>query len=193
MKICVFGAASPKINQEYYKKVYDLSKTLAENGNSLVFGAGSSGLMGAAAYGFSENGGYVEGVIPKFFEEEGYEAIFYKSDKLNYTNTMSERKTMMEDLADAFIITPGGVGTLEEFFEVLTLKQLGRHKKPVVVYNIDGFYNDLNSFFKKMRIENAISKECYNLFTVFDKKEDIIEYLKNYNTDNIEWNRLKKM
>ena len=141
MKICVFGAASAAIDQCYIDAVERLTEEMARRGHSLVFGAGGSGLMGAAARGTKRGGGYIHGVIPNFFREERLESIFGACDKLTFTETMAERKTTMEDDCDAFIIVPGGIGTLEEFFEVITLKQLGRHHKAIAFYNIDGYYD----------------------------------------------------
>ena len=137
MKICIFGAASAHIDDIYIKKVEELGELLAKRGHSLVFGAGATGLMGAAARGFKRGGGFIHGVIPKFFREESVELIYEDCDKITYTETMSERKKTMEDECDAFIVTPGGIGTFEEFFEVLTLKQLGRHQKAIVIYDIE--------------------------------------------------------
>ncbi|MBO5784143.1 MAG: TIGR00730 family Rossman fold protein, partial [Clostridia bacterium] len=125
MKCCIFGAASPLIDQKYIEKTEDLGRFLAKNGHSLVFGAGANGLMGAAARGFSEEKGEIVGVIPHFFRDENIEEIFEDCTEIVYTETMQERKFTMEELADCFIIVPGGIGTFEVFFEVLTLKQLG--------------------------------------------------------------------
>ena len=127
MRVCVYGSASDNIEEKYKQKTFELGKELAKRGHSLIFGAGSEGLMGAAARGFKAGGGHVHGVIPKFFEEGGYEAIFYEADEITYTETMAERKAKMEDGCKAFIIVPGGIGTFEEFFQVFTLKQRGRH------------------------------------------------------------------
>ena len=126
MKICIFGASSATIDQTYITEVERLAETMARRGHSLVFGAGATGAMGAAARGTKRGGGFIQGVIPEFFREEGVERIYPECDLLTFTDSMAQRKTMMEDLADAFIIAPGGIGTLEEFFEVITLKQLGR-------------------------------------------------------------------
>ncbi len=123
MKICVFGAASAHIDKIYIDTVEELGRKMAERGHSLVFGAGGTGLMGAAARGVKSGGGYVHGVVPSFFKNDGVEQLFDACDKMTYTQTMRERKAIMEDEADAFIITPGGVGTFEELFEVVTLKQ----------------------------------------------------------------------
>ena len=133
MRICIFGASSAHIDEFYIKAVEDLAEKMARRGHSLVFGAGATGAMGAAARGTKRGGGYIHGVIPEFFREEGVEKIYTECDELTYTKTMAERKTLMEDDAEAFIIVPGGIGTLEEFYEVLTLKQLGRHNKAMAI------------------------------------------------------------
>ena len=129
MKICVFGAASSLIDPAYIEKVEELGREMVKRGHSLVFGGGARGLMGAVARGVRAEGGYIFGVIPKFFEEEDVEVIFRQCDELIKPDTMRERKQLMEDNADAFIIVPGGIGTFEEFYEILTLKQLCRHNK----------------------------------------------------------------
>jgi uncharacterized protein (TIGR00730 family) len=139
MKICVFGAASSMIDEEYKIKVEALGREMVKRGHSLVFGGGGHGLMGAAAKGVRAENGHIFGVIPRFFEEEDVEVLFKGCDEVVYTETMRERKQIMEDNADAFIVVPGGIGTFEEFFEILTLKQLCRHNKPIAVYNIKGY------------------------------------------------------
>lgn len=192
MKICVFGAASDKINKRYIDETYELSEFLGKAGHSLVFGAGSCGIMGACARGFKDGGGKIHGVIPKFFEENGFEKIFYEADEITRTDTMAERKTTMEDECDAFIIAPGGIGTLEEFFEALTLKQLGRHKKAVIVFNACGYYDKIKDFFDVMVKEGFVNGECLKLFTFLEKKEDVAAYLASYSDDDITWNILKK-
>jgi len=126
MKICVFGAASPKIDQEYIDKVELLGEEMVKRGHSLVFGGGANGLMGAVARGVQSQGGRIEGIIPSFFENEEIEAVFEYCDEVFETATMRERKQIMEDRSDAFVIVPGGIGTFEEFFEIMTLRQLCR-------------------------------------------------------------------
>ena len=192
MTICIYGAASDNIKKKYLEDAYELAKTLGKAGHSLVYGAGSSGVMGASARGFKEGGGKVHGVIPYFFEENGFEKIFFEADKLTRTKTMAERKTTMEDECDAFIIAPGGIGTLEEFFEALTLKQLGRHKKAIVVYNAGGYYDKIKEFFDIMIKEGFVNDECAKLFVFLSTKEEILKYLETYSPDDITWNILKK-
>ena len=192
MKICIFGAASDRIDKKYVEDCYNLAKALALRGHNLVFGAGGEGLMGAAARGFKDNGATVHGVIPKFFEENGYEAIFAGCDTLTRTETMAERKTIMENEADAFIITPGGIGTFEEFFEVLTLKQLGRHKKPIAIYNSYGYYTELEKFIDGIIETKFVNKECKLLYKLLDTHQGVINYIENYSPVGVKWDILKR-
>ena len=191
MKICIFGAASAHIDDNYIKAVERLGKSLALRGHSLVFGAGGTGLMGAAARGFKAGGGDIHGVIPNFFREECVEVIYDGCDKITYTKTMAERKSVMEDLADAFIITPGGIGTFEEFFEVLTLKQLGRHGKAMAVFNIDGYYDDLEKFMQTVADKKFITFKCSQMYQCFTDECKMIDYIENYGGQTTPWQKLK--
>ena len=191
MKICVFGAASAHIDEVYIKAVEELCEKLAKHGHSLVFGAGATGLMGAAARGFKRGGGFVHGVIPEFFRDEQVDAIFDKCDKVTFTKTMSERKFTMEDEAEAFIIAPGGIGTFEEFFEVLTLKQLGRHKKAIAIFNIDGYYDDLERFMQTVTERKFITFKCNEMYSYFTDGGEIVKYLESYKPSGDDWRKLK--
>ncbi len=191
MKICIFGAASAHIDDNYIKAVERLGKSLALRGHSLVFGAGGTGLMGAAARGFKAGGGHIHGVIPNFFREECVEVIYDGCDKITYTKTMAERKSVMEDLADAFIITPGGIGTFEEFFEVLTLKQLGRHGKAMAVFNIDGYYDDLEKFMQTVADKKFITFKGSQMYQCFTDECKMIDYIENYGGQTTPWQKLK--
>ena len=182
MVICVFGAASEAVDSVYKEQCYALCKTLGEHGHSLIFGAGSEGLMGAAARGFRDAGANVHGVIPKFYE----------ANELTFTETMAERKQKMEDGCDAFIIVPGGIGTFEEFFEVLTLKQLGRHKKAIAVYNIAGYYDGLDKMFDGIIDRKFVNDECRKLYKTLGSAEEVINYVENYSADNLDWDLLKR-
>lgn len=191
MKICIFGAASAHIDDIYIKAVEELGEKLAKRGHSLVFGAGATGLMGAAARGFKRGGGFIHGVIPEFFCEENVELIYRGCSKITYTKSMAERKTVMEDDAEAFIIAPGGVGTFEEFFEVLTLKQLGRHKKAMVIFNIDNYYDDLEKFMQKVNERKFMNFKCGELYSLSDTADGVIDYLENYVPSEDNWRKLK--
>lgn len=177
MKICVYGAASPTIDPEYKEKVEKMGLEMAKRGHSLVFGGGGNGLMGAVAKGVRAGGGRILGVIPKFFDEEDVEEIFSNCDELIQPDTMRERKQIMEDNADAFIIVPGGIGTFEEFFEILTLKQLCRHNKPIAIYNIKGYYNELLYAIEQATVKNFIRGGCMNLFEIGEDTEKLFAYI----------------
>jgi len=179
MRICVYGAASPTIDKGYIKKVEEMGKIMVERGHSLVFGGGGNGLMGAAARGVRENGGYIVGVIPQFFENESVEEICDFCDELIKPDTMRERKQIMEDNSDAFIVTPGGIGTYEEFFEILTLKQLCRHNKPIALYNINGFYDDISAAMDSAIKKNFIKEDCRELFFVTESVEELFAYIES--------------
>ena len=177
MKICVYGAASSAIDKEFITKVEEMGKKMVQRGHSLVFGGGGNGLMGAAARGVREAGGYILGVIPKFFEDENVEALYPHCDELVEPDTMRERKQIMEDNADAFIIVPGGIGTFEEFFEILTLKQLCRHNKPIAVYNLKDYYNEMLCMLDAAGEKNFLREDCNELFFVSDDLEKVFSYV----------------
>ena len=163
MKICVFGAASNLIDEKYVKDSEELCYKLAKNGHELVFGAGAR----------------ITGVIPHFFKTDTVEPIYDKCDELIFTDTMRERKKIMEDTADAFVVLPGGIGTLEELFEIITLKQLAQHKKPIAFYNIYGYYDKLMGFLDHCESEKFIREGCHNLYLASDDDEKIIEYIED--------------
>ncbi len=177
MRICVYGAASPTIDLEYIEQVEIMGKILAERGHSLVFGGGGNGLMGAAARGFRDGGAEILGVIPKFFDDEKVEAICDFCTELVMPDTMRERKQIMEDNADAFIVVPGGIGTFEEFFEILTLKQLCRHNKPIAIYNLKGYYNEINEVMNISISKNFIRENCLELYKTSEDLDELIEYI----------------
>ena len=188
MKITIYGASSEKIDKKYMKVVEAFGEHMAKRNHSLVFGWGAHGLMGAAARGVRKGGGYIHGVIPKFFEENGYKAIYYDADKITWTKTMAERKETMESDCDAFVVVPGGVGTFEEFFQILSLKQLCQLDKPIVLYNIDGYYDNLYKFLEDT-VEHKFMKEYYlDLFKMCSREDEIFEYIENYYQDE---NRVK--
>ena len=191
MRICVYGAASPTIDPEYIRQVEIMGEEMAKRGHSLVFGGGGNGLMGAAARGVTKGGGHIIGVIPKFFEEEAVEAIYDKCDELIMPETMRERKQIMEDHADAFIITPGGIGTYEEFFEILTLKQLCRHNKPIAVFNVLNYYDGLNGVMEQATQKNFIRESCDTLYYITDNLENLLNYIEAPIDDTLTVKQLK--
>lgn len=177
MRICVYGAASPSIDKKYIELTEKMGEAMVKKGHSLVFGGGGNGLMGAAARGVKKAGGSILGVIPSFFDSENIEAICDFCDKLITPETMRERKQIMEDNSDAFIVVPGGIGTYEEFFEILTLKQLCRHNKPIAVYNQLGYYDELFKTMKQAVSKKFIKEDCLELFFISNNEEEIFDYL----------------
>lgn len=178
MNICVFGSSSDRIDKEYLNTAEHLGKTLAQKGHNVVFGAGEYGVMGAVARGVTSENGKLIGVSPKFFLE--MDVIYGKCTELIYTETMHERKGIMEDKSDAFIICAGGMGTFEEFFEVLTLKQLRRHSKPIIVYNVKGYYNPMIAMMNNAVEEKFMTDDCNRLYTVANTEEEVFAQLENY-------------
>ncbi len=191
MNVCVFGSASDKIDAKFIEAGERLGENLAKRGHKLVFGAGAQGMMGAVARGFKKGDGKVLGIIPKFFEEKGYEGIFYESDRLVYTQSMSERKMTMSNMCDAYIIVPGGIGTFEEFFEVLTLKQLGVHRKAIVVFDMFGYYKEMNQMMDASIQKEFVKDECEKLYATFSTEEEVINYIENYSEEGVNWAILK--
>lgn len=139
--ICVFCGSATGKNSKYIKTARMLGRYLAENNIRLVYGAGNIGLMGQLADACLDAGGEVLGVIPDFLKKK--EVYHTGLTELIVTTTMHQRKEIMEKHADAFIVLPGGFGTLDEFFEILTWRQLGLHHKPIAIYNPDGYYDHL--------------------------------------------------
>ncbi len=184
MRICVFGAASPTIDEKYIKATEEMGKRLAQRGHDMVFGGGGNGLMGAAARGFKAGGAHIIGVIPEFFENENVEKIFEGCDQLIQPQTMRERKQIMEDHADAFIVVPGGIGTYEEFFEILTLKQLCRHKKPIALYSLYGYYDELNAVIHCAMEKEFIKENCKQLYCISEDLAEIIHYTETSDGEN---------
>ena len=191
MNIAVYGAASSLIDDSYKKAGIELGREMAKRGHGLVFGGGNNGMMGASAEGVYENKGYILGVVPSFFKEANSEVSFKECSEFIYTETMRERKQQMEEHCDAFIITPGGIGTLDEFFEILTLKQLGRHNKAIVLYNINGFFDELDDMMTKSIKEKFITDDCKELYTVCTDIDEMLKFIEEYDSSEIDLSKVK--
>lgn len=176
--ICVFGASSSRIDQKYIDCAAELGRLLAENGFGLVFGGGRVGLMGAVAQSVRAHGGRVTGVIPERLNRPG---IAYECcDEMIVTATMHERKAKMEALSSGFVVLPGGFGTLEELFEVLTLIQLSYLSAPVVILNVDGYYDALISQLAAC-VDARFTHEAYlAIFRSTPTAAEAVKYLMNY-------------
>ena len=175
MNLCLYSASSDQIAPAYLQAVEALGEKLARRGHGLVFGGGAQGLMGAAARGVSSRNGYILGVAPSFFNVDG--VLYPHCTEFIYTETMRQRKQIMEDRADGFIMVPGGIGTYEEFFEMLTLKQLGRHSKPIAVLNLDGYYDLLQQMLEQTIEQGFMKPACRELYGVFSDADALLDYL----------------
>lgn len=151
MRICVFGASSDRLEASYLAAAEAFGRLLGEGGHTMIFGGGQTGLMGACARGAASAGGEIVGIAPRFFDEPGM--MYTRSSRFIWTDTMAERKTAMEEEAEGFLVLPGGIGTMEEFFEVLTQRQLGLHGKPIVLLNTNGFFEGLAALLRAMADE----------------------------------------
>lgn len=178
MNICIYGASSNKIDSSFMESAEKLGEELAKRGHSLVFGGGTNGLMGAVARGFSKKDGKIIGIAPSFFNVDG--VLFDKCDEFIYPETMRKRKEIMEQKSDAFIMTPGGVGTFDEFFEILTLKQLGLHSKPIAIFNINGYFDNLIATLNSAVDTKFMDNRTLELCPVFEETTPLINYLENY-------------
>lgn len=173
--ICVYCGSSPGTDPAFIEAARDFGKILADNGVRLVYGGGSVGLMGAVADSVIRHGGDVIGIIPEFLKSK--ERPQHLARELIVTRDMHERKQKMFELADAFVALPGGVGTLEELVEQLTWLQLGRHYKPVVLANINAFWEPLIELVDHMRTLGFIHSERQFKYIVVDKIEEALPEL----------------
>ena len=182
MNICIYGASSVKTSKEYMEATQKLGECLAKEGHSLVFGGGASGLMGAAARGFTAGGGKIIGVAPRFFDVDGI--LYDKCTEFIFTETMRERKKILEDKSDAFVVCPGGVGTFDEFFEIITLKQLGRHNKAVIIFNTGNYFDELLKLMNKAFKEDFLTEKTLSLYDVAKNEKEVLMLLKSYKGEN---------
>ena len=175
MNITLYGAASDRIDQKYVNAVEAFGTEMAQRGHTMVFGAGSTGLMGAAARGMHRGGGSIIGITPHFMHT--LEPISDLCTELIATETMAERKLLMEEKADACVIVPGGVGTLDEFYQILTLRVLGRMEKPIILYNTNGFWNSTLAVIKEGVDKGFISPDALMDFALCDTPEAVFDLL----------------
>ena len=189
MNICIYGASSADLEQIYYDKTEELGRMMAKRGHGLVFGGGATGMMGAAARGVDSEDGYILGIAPRFFDKPG--VLYENCSEFIFTETMRERKKLLEERSDATIVTPGGIGTYEEFFEILTLKSLHRLDRPIVLYNINevgGMQTSLpeevvdrmKALLQHTADEKFMDVANMELCAFMDDPEQILTYIENY-------------
>lgn len=174
-RICVYCGSGLGTNPAHAEAAQILGRAMAESGVGLVYGGGSVGLMGLLARATLDAGGTVTGIIPRFLERR--ELLMPDLTETIVTQDMHERKMRMFERADAFAALPGGVGTLEELVEQLTWAQLGRHEKPVLLANIDGFWDAFIRLLDQMRCENYVREEFEVSCLVAERAEDVVPML----------------
>ncbi|MCD8021360.1 MAG: TIGR00730 family Rossman fold protein [Clostridiales bacterium] len=173
LSICVYGAASSKIDSVFITESEKLGEEIALRNHNLVYGGGASGVMGACARGATRFGGTIIGVVPEFIDN--FEKINENCTQLIRTKTMGERKEVMEEMADAFIIAPGGIGTFDEFFQILTLTELERKKAPIVLYNVSGYYDNLIQFIHSCIEKKFIKERSGEIFHITSSPKQAID------------------
>lgn len=173
MHIAVYSASSNQLPEVYVEAARELGVLFARNGHTLVYGDGGIGLMGTIADGVLSEGGQVIGVIPRFMVEQHWNNP--RSTRTVVTETMHERKALIEQMSDAMVALPGGIGTWEELLECLTWKQLGLHTKPVVILNTNGYYDGLLACLDRMVDEHFMRPVHRNqMFSVVTRPEDVL-------------------
>ncbi len=183
--ICVFCGARMGSEPKYRELATLAGVAIAEAGLTIVYGGGRVGLMGAVADSALAAGGKVIGIIPKFLAEKEVE---HKGlTEIHVVASMHERKTMMEELSDAFVALPGGAGTLEEIFEQWTWAQLGIHTKPIGFLNADGYYDPLVEMIQRMRVAEFIQSELVDMLVIDDDIQSMIARFRSYNPPQKRW------
>lgn len=190
--ICVFCGSSRGFNNKYSEPGRELAKIIAEKNLNLVYGGANIGLMKVIADAVLENGSEVYGVMPRNLADR--EIAHTGITKMHIVETMAQRKQVMADISDAFVILPGGVGTMDEFFEVLSWNQLGFMKKPVGIYNIHGFFNHLIDYMEHAINEKFLRQEHRDNMIVDDDPESLMKRLLSFTfTEPVRWvERLKE-
>ena len=184
VNICVFASSSNKLDESFYNDAAELGKLMGQNNINIVYGGSRLGMMYACASQVKANGGKVIGVMPQRLYDMGY-GNPDDCDEFILTNGMRDRKAKMDELSDGVIALPGGFGTLEEISEMIVQKQLGYNKKPIVLLNTNGFYNGLTDFFDSIIKNNFAKYETKQLYFIAKTPMDAIEYIKAYNTNQV--------
>lgn len=182
--LTVFCGSSAGTDKKFELEAYRLGKTMADEKIELIYGGAIVGLMGTVANGVMENGGKAIGVLPYFLRDK--EIAHNNLTELIMVDTMHERKTKMNELSDGVIALPGGFGTLEELFEMLTWAQLGLHRKPIALLNTNGFYDELLSLLQNMVDKGFLKPINKEMLLVSDDVERLILLMKEYNAPLVE-------
>ncbi|NLJ19982.1 MAG: TIGR00730 family Rossman fold protein [Bacteroidales bacterium] len=180
--VCIYCASSELIRKSFFLATDELAKNLVAAGYQIAYGGGSRGLMGQLAESTLQSGGKIIGVIPRFMCEEEWN--HNGLSELILVDTMHERKAMLAQMADAVVALPGGCGTMEELMEIITWKKLGIFTKPIVILNIEGYFDELLLMLKKAVSENFMRPEHQSMWQVVDRSDKVVEAI----TTALQWN-----
>ncbi len=183
-RVTVYCASSRNIADGYFKEGEKFGQLMAQQNWTLVYGGGGTGLMGQVANSIQKYGGKTLGITPEVLKIDSL--VNTRDDEQIITRDMPERKNKMIEMADAFVALPGGFGTLEELFEVMTLKQLGFHQKPIVIASFHGYYEKMLAFFEVLYQQKFAKATYRQLYHIADNADDIIDYLNNYQPPNLD-------
>ena len=184
MKICVYLSSSDAVAPEFVDLALRLGEAIGRTGHTLVFGGNNTGLMRRLADAVKDNGGQVIGVVPQKLHDLG--RAYTRSDKLIISKDLRDRKGLMDEYADAFVALPGGLGTLEEIIEVLNLKYLRYHQKPVVFINHKGFYDPLFAAFEEFYRQRFTKRAVELLYAALPGVKELFPYLDTYQPVQVE-------
>ncbi len=178
--VTVYCSSSNLAPEPFFRAAATLGRGLAERNINLVFGGGHVGLMGRTADAALKAGGTVKGIIPRFLEER--EVAHNGLSELHVVETMHQRKMLLTDWADAFVILPGGLGTLDELMEILTWKHLGHHAKPIILLNVHGFWEQLLQFFERIAADRMIKPGYQDYYKVCNSADEALALIDHHNT-----------
>ena len=178
MNVCVYGASSNKLAESYLTAGRAMGRAIADRGWGMVYGGGGNGMMGAAARGMTDGGGTIIGVVPSFLQVDG--VLYDACTEMIYTDNLRDRKQVMDDRSDAFVILAGGVGTFDEFFEVLTLRQLGRHARPIGLLNTNGYFEPLLELLRHAVAEGFVKQSVLSYLQVSEDPEELLTLMERH-------------
>lgn len=180
--VCVYCGSASRVNEIYKKTAHDVGVALAHNNMRLIYGGGHVGLMGTVADAVLAAGGNVTGIIPEHIRS--HELQHTGLTELFVVDNMHTRKSMMAEKADAFVVLPGGFGTMDELFEILTWKQLGLHTKPIVIFNVDHFWDPLLGLIEHLIASHFAPDNNRQIFTVVTTMDELLKAILALNTEN---------
>ncbi len=178
MKVCVYCASSPNIDKSYFEATRNLARALVTADIEVIYGGGATGLMGTLADTILAEGGKIKGIMPQFMNE--VEWAHKQVEEFEFTETMHERKARFLDGVDGILALPGGTGTLEELLEAVTLKRLGIIDLPIVVLNINGFYQELQKLMERIVAERFMQEKHLKMWSFVEEPQAVIQELKHY-------------